>query len=133
MITRIHHVVFIVRELEPAILVYEKILGMPVKRRDRLDERGAIAARFRVGDTWIMLVQPTRTDGVPGRYLETHGEGFFLMSLGVASLEAVVDRLGRDMVDGPERTGADNWRVIDLCRERTYGAQLQLCFEDEVA
>ena len=62
----IHHLNFIVRDLEAAIPVWERILGAPVARRDELTERGVIAARFRLGDTWLVLVQPTREDSVPG-------------------------------------------------------------------
>ena len=84
----IHHLNFIVRELDQAVPAWERLRGMPVARRDELTERGVITARFRLGDTWLVLVQPTRADSVPGRFLAAHGEGFFLLSLGVASLSS---------------------------------------------
>jgi len=130
MVRRIHHVNFIVRDLDAAVALYERVLGMPVTRRDELPERGARAARFRVGESWIVLVQPTRPDGVPARYLAEHGEGFFLLSLETTSLDDALDALGAQMADGPSRRGADNWRVQDLRRERTFGAQLQFCVEE---
>ena len=127
MVRSIHHINFIVRDLDEAIVRYEQILGQSLARRDELPERGVRAARFRIGETWLVLVQPTRPDGVPGRFLAEHGEGFFLLSFGVDSLDAEFERLGSQWDSGPTRTGADGWQVRDLDAARTLGAQLQYC------
>ena len=49
MARRVHHINFIVRDLEAAIMRYEQILNMPVTLRDHLDERGVDTARFKLG------------------------------------------------------------------------------------
>ena len=126
MVQRIHHINFLVRDLDAAVASYERILGMPVTSRDHLDERGVAIARFRLADTWIVLVQPVRPGTVPARHLEDHGEGFFLMSLEVDSLTEEIDRLGAPMFAGSERSGLDDWRIIDIGADRTFGAQLQM-------
>jgi methylmalonyl-CoA/ethylmalonyl-CoA epimerase len=118
MVHSIHHLNFIVADLEAAIPRWEAILGLPVAHRDDLPERGVIAARFRVGETWLVLVQPTRTDSVPGRFLAERGEGFFLLSFGVASLADEVALAGEAAFAGPVRTGADGWQVRDLAPAR---------------
>jgi len=125
----IHHLNFIVRNLEAAIPVWERLLGRPVSRRDELKERGAIAARFRLGDSWLVLVQPTRDDSVPGRFLAAHGEGFFLLSFGVGSLAEELERLGDGTFSGPLRVGADGWQVRDLDPALVGGLQLQFTEE----
>lgn len=125
MVKSIHHINILVRDLEAAIPAYEQILGFPVSHRDELPERGVRAARFQVGETWLVLVQPTRSDSVPGRYLMEHGEGFFLLSFEVDSLQVEVDALGTRCFDGPTRRGAEDWQVVDLDRRMTCGAQLQ--------
>jgi methylmalonyl-CoA/ethylmalonyl-CoA epimerase len=126
MVRRIHHINFIVRDLEAAISSYEQILGMAVTSRDRLDERGVAVARFRLADTWLILVEPVRPGTAPARHLESHGEGFFLMSLEVDSLAEEKERLGTQMYSGTERSGLDDWRVIDMKTDKTFGAQLQI-------
>jgi methylmalonyl-CoA/ethylmalonyl-CoA epimerase len=125
----IHHLNFIVRNLDASIPVWERLLGRPVARRDELQERGAIAARFRLGDTWLVLVQPTRADSVPGRFLAAHGEGFFLLSVGVGSLADELERLGDGAFSGPSRVGADGWQVRDLDPALVGGLQLQFTEE----
>ena len=126
MARRVHHINFIVRDLEDAIARYEKILDMPVTKRDQLDHRGVNTARFKLGETWVVLVQPTGSEGEPARYLAEHGEGFFLMSLEVDSLTEEKSRLGAAMFIGTERPGVDDWRVTDLDPAMTFGAQLQM-------
>lgn len=121
MVRSIHHLNFIVRDLEAAIPAWERRLGLPVAARDSLPERGVVAARFRVGGTWLVLVQPTRADSVPGRFLATHGEGFFLLSFGVDSLAAERDRLGEAAFAGPVRAGAEGWQVRDLAPDPGVG------------
>lgn len=126
MIRKIHHINLLVHDLEAAIAIYEKILGIPLTHRDELPARGVRTARFLIGATWVVLVQPTTPDSVPARHLAEHGEGFFLMSLEVDSLDAAVAAVGEGMVAAPERRGLENWQVVDLRREMTFGVQLQL-------
>ena len=125
MIQRIHHINFIVRDLESAVPVWEQILARPVTSRDQLDERGVDIACFDLDQTWIVLVQPTRPGTVPAAHLEKHGEGFFLMSFETDSLQSEVDRLGEAAFDGPERRGLENWRVRDVGTAGMFGAQVQ--------
>ena len=125
MVRGIHHINFIVRDLESAIPTWEQILGCRCHSRHRLERRGVDTARFRAGDAWIVLVQPT-DPGAPADYLAAHGEGFFLLSFDVDSLDAESERLGPELLQGESRSGLDDWRVQDLDVERTCGAQLQL-------
>lgn len=126
MARHIHHINFIVRDLAAAIPVWERVLDMPVTARDYLEGRGVKLARFHLGGTWLTLVQPVRDGTAPARYLAEHGEGFFLLALGVADLEAEIARLGESAFAGPARDGAGDWRVRDLDAGQLFGAQLQL-------
>lgn len=129
MVHSIHHLNFIVRDLDAAVPAWERLLGVKVARRDELPERGVIAARFRLGQAWLVLVQPTRDDSVPGRFLAARGEGFFLLSLGVDSLASELARLGDAAFHGPVRTGAEGWQVRDLVPASANGVQLQFTEE----
>lgn len=125
MVNGVHHINFIVRDLGAAIPTWERILDRAVQSRDRLDGRGVDIARFDLGGTWLVLVQPTGP-GAPADFLDAHGEGFFLLSFGVDSLSSEAERLGADLLRGDTRTGLDDWRVRDLDIDLTFGAQLQL-------
>ena len=107
MVCRVHHITFLVRDLEAAVPRWESLLGVGIATREMLPERGVSTARFLLGDTWLVLVQPIRADSLPGRHLAEHGEGFFLLSLAVDTLAGESDRLGDSIYAGPARRGVD--------------------------
>ena len=123
---RIHHINFIVRDLERAARAWERVLGRPADSRDQLPDRGVDIVRFRLGETWLVLVQPVRDGTLPARHLAEHGEGFFLMALDVEDLDTEVLRLGESSFVGPARIGLDDWRVRDLESEQLGTALIQL-------
>jgi methylmalonyl-CoA/ethylmalonyl-CoA epimerase len=122
-LTHVHHVNFLVRDLAGAIAAWRR-LGVTTVTEERLPGRGVETARFQVGATWIVLVMPTDPDGAPGRHLAEHGEGLFLLSLGVPSLD--VAARGALPLSTP-RGGLANWWVADLDPAAFHGATLQLC------
>ncbi len=130
MFNGIHHINLLVRDLDQAVARYRQLLGIETFEFAELDGRGVRTARFRVGDTWLVLVQPTDPQGVPGRHLQTHGEGLFLLSLGVDSLDKATSEInarGGHFTSEAPRSGLDDWQVIDLDKEQFFGASLQLC------
>ena len=129
MVKSIHHINFLVQDLSASIPRFEKVLGRAVDSTDRLEERGVDLARFRLGASWLILVQPVRPGTVPWRHLQENGEGFFLLSLEVDDLGHERERLGPDAFLSPPRRGLDDWLVADLDPGLTAGAQLHLTQE----
>lgn len=108
--TGIHHINFVVYDLDEAISRFESNLGLPPFEIVDHAVRGAKVARSRIGDAWFVLVAPYDSESVPGRYIAEHGEGFFLLSLSVGE------------VSNP-RAGILDWRVEDL--GEFHGAHFQ--------
>jgi methylmalonyl-CoA/ethylmalonyl-CoA epimerase len=135
MLTRVHHINFIVEDLADGIRRFQAILDKPPERTDTLAERGALTASFKLGDTWLVLVQPTRADSTPGRHLAEHGEGFFLLSLETEDLAGEAARIDTTgvvaMAMSEPRQGIKNWRVMDLQPSDTWGEQVQLVQEGD--
>ena len=128
-IDRIHHINFLVRDLDAAELRYRQLLGLGPAIRDELPGRHVITARFKLGETWLVLVQPTSEEGEPARHLREHGEGFFLISFGVEDLDAAMQRVreaGGEFTSDQPRAGLEGWRIIDINPADTLGAILQL-------
>lgn len=128
---RIHHLNFVVRDLEAAMARFEQVLDLePFSLVDHAP-RGANVARARVGDSWLVLVCPYEADSVPGRHLARHGEGFFLVSFGVEDLTARLEELdaqGLGPEDRSSRAGILDWEVADI--GELHGARIQLTQED---
>ena len=64
MIKRIHHINFIVNDLDQAVQRYRVLFGDPVGGEEFLPQRGVKLARFKVGETWLILVQPVDDEGM---------------------------------------------------------------------
>jgi methylmalonyl-CoA/ethylmalonyl-CoA epimerase len=125
----VHHINFIVADLESAVPAYQSMLGLGPFEYQELPERGVATARVQVGDVWIVLVSPQRDDCAAGRYLEANGEGFFLMSFGVDDLDrAMVELAKRGAVPGDRvaRAGILDWQVADLDTEDSLGVKFHL-------
>ena len=86
--------------------------------------RGAHVARSKVGESWIVLVCPYDPDSVPGRHLAEHGEGLFLLSLGVEDLDSQLERLAARGIRVTPRQGIVDWRVADVGKLGTAVLQL---------
>ena len=125
----IHHINFVVNDLDAAVSRYRRAFGFEPPMCEELPDRGVRTARFPLGETWLVLVQPTREDSLPGRHLRERGEGVFLVSLAVAELDAAMAALagaGASALDAEPRRGLQGWRVQDLEPEDFFGVRLQL-------
>lgn len=133
-INRIHHINFLVRNLDTAIERYKVFLQARDIIREELPQRKVSTARFRVGDTWIVLIQPYDPDSIPGRHLRQHGEGFFLISYQTDDLEAEsaqVAENGIEVLDKLPRQGLADWLVKDLSPDDLFAVNTQLVESDD--
>ena len=125
----IHHINFIVADIDAAVEAYQSTLGLGPFEYEELPVRGVSTARARIGDAWIVLVSPHDEDSIAGRHLKNYGEGFFLMSFGVDNLDQAMAELahrGAMPIDSSARSGILGWRVADLETEDSLGVRFHL-------
>lgn len=126
LIKNVHHITLLVKDLDDAIARWRDQLGVLVFQKDEIVSRGVHTARFQVGATWIVLVQPV-AEGEPMRVLRERGEGLFLLSFGVddADLADAHVKAGGGATTSLRR-GLDNWYVFDIEPASLAGSQIQL-------
>jgi methylmalonyl-CoA/ethylmalonyl-CoA epimerase len=132
MLKRVHHINFLVADLDKSIERYKDLFELESVEIEMLPERGVATARFDLDGVWIVLVQPVDDKSEPARILREQGEGVFLISFAVDDLEDARDRLvarGAISRSAKTRDGLLNWRVIDLDPEAVFGAPVQLTEE----
>lgn len=125
----IHHINFIVSDLEDGVEKYSRLLRVGPFEFDDLPERGARTAKVKLGESWLVLVSPARSESVPGKFLQAHGEGFFLLSFGINDLDTALEyyeNVGVTPPNAKPRSGLMDWRVFDLDTEGTLGAKFHL-------
>ena len=125
----VHHINFVVRELQPQVQYLQSLLECEPILED-LPARHVKTARFLLSGVWIVLVQPTSTEGEVARILAERGEGMFLLSLNVESLDESIEKLCQQGIypdNKGKRQGLDNWAIQDLDCPDALGPVLQLC------
>ena len=111
-VRKIHHINFLVRDLDVAEQRYRQMLGLGPAIREALPGRGVLTARFRVGEVWLVLVQPTSEQGEPAEHLRDHGEGFFLISFAVDDLDAALAHADAEGTRLGSRLKAEQLRIL---------------------
>jgi methylmalonyl-CoA epimerase len=143
--SRVHHVAYIVRDIEAALAFYRDTLGLSVGLVLPIESDEVIIAFLEVGETKIELVQPTSTTTGVARFLESRGEGFHHVCFETADVDATLaDLAGRgvEVIDSLARRGAEgpvafihprscNGVLTELIEARGGPAWARLGYEDE--
>ena len=93
------------RNLDKACKAYEDILGLELDSTYVSEEEKIRVARYRVGDVWLELMEPTG-EGDVSRFLDRQGEGLFLISYKVPDVERALAELkdkGYKLIDDKPR------------------------------
>jgi methylmalonyl-CoA epimerase len=130
MLKRVHHIDFVVRDMDEAITKYSKTFGIQIDHR--LTTHGVDIAHFNIGDTIIVLISPVDHENQLQRFLDEKGEGFYHMGCEVDSLADEVQTMKAKSVhlmNEKPRPGLEclNIELIDLEQEETRsGLTIQL-------
>lgn len=135
MLDRIDHVGIAVADLDPAIALYEKTLGMPLVHREKVTEQGVEAVLLDVGDGHIELLEPLAEDTPVGKFLATKGPGLHHVAYAVADVTAALDELagqGVELIDTEPRRGIRDSLVAFLHPRSTGGVLTEIVQPAEV-
>ncbi len=129
MLKRIYHLGYAVEDIEAASRFYSENFGVEPTEPEVVEEQGIVARMFRVGESMIELVQPTRPDSPVGRFLERRGEGVHHVAYEVGDIEAALRELKRsgvELVDEEPRAGAGGTRVAFVHPRSAFGVLTEL-------
>jgi methylmalonyl-CoA/ethylmalonyl-CoA epimerase len=114
MVSRIDHVGIAVRDLEAAIQVYERRLGLRATGRERLESEGIEIAMIELGDSRIELITPLNSDSKLEKFLQERGEALHHIAYATNDVGASLHRAavgGAQLLDGVARPGAHGTRI----------------------
>lgn len=129
---KVEHIGIAVNSLEEGERMYSQLLGVEKYKTEEVATEGVITTFYRVGDTKIELLEPTRPDSAIARFLEMRGPGLHHIAYEVLDIQASVERLKKAGFvftrDVPFR-GADNKLVIFVHPKSAGGTLVELCQE----
>ena len=135
MLDRIDHVGIAVTDLDSAITLYEKTLGMPSVHREKVEEQGVEAVLLDVGEGHIELLQPLAEDTPVGKFLAKKGPGLHHVAYAVSDVTAALAELadqGVELIDTEPRRGIRDSRVAFLHPRSTGGVLTEIVQPAEV-
>lgn len=108
MISRIHHVAVVVRDLDEGLGFWRDTVELPLIRSADLPEHGVRAALLACGTGELEVLMPLSSESGVGRFLESRGEGLHHVCFESDDVVREVRRFigtGVDMIDGKPRPG----------------------------
>lgn len=129
-VTRIHHVGYVVADLDEAVARYAERFGMTLAVREVLAEQGVEAAALDAGDhTQVELIQPIDPEGSVARFLERRGPGLHHVAYEVPDIDRALAELadgGTRLIDTAARRGLGGHRIAFVHPESTGGVLTEL-------
>jgi methylmalonyl-CoA/ethylmalonyl-CoA epimerase len=111
---RIEHVGIAVKDLESAIAIYEKLLGVRCSSVEEVRDQHVRTAFFRLGESKVELLESTSPDGPIATFIEKRGEGIHHIAYAVGDIRAALHDLGSNgvrLIDAGPRTGAEGLSI----------------------
>jgi methylmalonyl-CoA/ethylmalonyl-CoA epimerase len=114
MLSRIDHIGIAVRDLDRAVQLYERRLGIRAIARERLEQEGIEVAMLPIGDSRIELITPLRPDSSVEKFLQDRGEAVHHVAYATDDVRGSLGRAGSDgaqLLDEAARPGAHGTRI----------------------
>ena len=114
MLNRIDHVGIAVRDLDAAIQVYERRLGLRVAGRERIESEGIEIAMIPIGESRIELMAPISPDSKVEKFLRERGEALHHVAYATDDAAGALHRAavgGAQLLDGEPRPGSHGTQV----------------------
>ena len=114
MLSRIDHIGIAVRDLDAAIRIYERRLGLVSTGRERLEREGIEIAMIPIGESRIELITPLRVDSTVEKFLQDRGEAVHHVAYATDDVGASLNHAGAagaQLLDAAARPGAHGTRI----------------------
>ena len=116
-------------DLDEAVDLYTKRLGMPLQHRETVEEQGVEAVLVGVGGSHVELLRPLGPETAVGRFLQRNGPGLHHVAYGTDDIDSAIDdvrKSGLRLIDERPRTGIRNSRVAFVHPKSTGGVLTEL-------
>ena len=129
---KIEHIGIAVKDLDSAILTYEKLFGAPSYKQEEVASEGVKTAFFKNGPNKIELLEATNDESPIAKFIAKKGEGIHHIAFDVDDIIAEISRLKNEgfiVLNEIPKKGADNKLVAFLHPKSTNGVLIELCQE----
>lgn len=129
-VTHVEHIGIAVKDLDVAIPMWEKLLGVKCYNIEEVAEQKVKTAFLKIGEIKIELLQSTAEDGPIAKFIEKKGEGIQHIAFASTDIEGELARCeaeGIQLIDKTPRKGAEGLDIAFLHPKSTLGVLAELC------
>lgn len=133
-LTDIDHVGIAVRDLDAAVALYRRTLGVEPTHRERVPDQGVEEVLFATGTSFIQLLGALGPDTPVGRFLEARGPGIHHLAFRVVDIEDALEHLraaGVRLIDDHGRPGSRGTTIAFIHPTSMDGALAELVQVDD--
>ena len=108
MITKLHHIAVVVKNLDEALVMYDNLFGLKPTKVATVPSQGVKAALLPIGETEIELLEPIDPNSGVAKFLAAKGEGMHHICLQTDNVAADLNTLGAKgvaLIDKTPRLG----------------------------
>ena len=124
---RIDHIGIAVKNLDEAVKFYKDVLGLELEDIEEVPEENVRVAMFRVGETYIELLQGTTQDSAISKFIEKRGEGIHHIAIRVDDVDRspeILKSRGAVLVYDKARLVSKGSRKINFVHPKSTGGVL---------
>ncbi|HEX2508836.1 MAG TPA: methylmalonyl-CoA epimerase [Miltoncostaeaceae bacterium] len=129
MLGRIHHVAYVVADMDAALERLGATFGLRPALREVMADQGVEAALCGPAGAAVELIRPLDADGAIARFLDARGEGLHHVAFEVDDLDAALADLrarGAELIDERPRHGLGGHRVAFVHPRSANGVLTEL-------
>lgn len=129
-VTHVEHIGIAVKDLDVAIPMWEKLLGVKCYNIEEVAEQKVKTAFLKIGEIKIELLQSTAEDGPIAKFIEKKGEGIQHIAFASTDIEGELARCeaeGIQLIDKAPRKGAEGLDIAFIHPKSTFGVLAELC------
>lgn len=129
MLGPLHHVGYVVADLDRALAHLERSLGLEPVLREVMREQGVEAVLCGGEGGQVELIAPLDSESAIARFMETRGEGFHHVAFAVPDLEIALRDLrsrGAELIDPQPRRGLGGHLVAFVHPRSALGVLTEL-------
>ncbi len=130
MLEYIDHLGIAVHSIEDNLPYYEKTLGLACEAVEEVPSQKVKTAFFKVGQTYLELLEPTAPDSPVAKFLEKNGEGIHHIAFHTKDVPAALQRAadnGARLIHETPVPGAHGKQVAFLHPKSTHGVLTEFC------
>ena len=131
---KVNHIAIAVKDIEESNSLFAKIFGKTHFKQEIIENESVITSFYKIGDTKIELVSPTKENTVIADFLKKQSEGLHHICFEVEDILKEISRLrseGFRILDPEIREGAEGKLISFLHPKDTNGVLIEICQEIE--